>query len=954
MKKISVAGAVVAGLIALCGLHSHAIPARPGLTTFTQPDGTEIKVRLAGDEHAHFYFTEDGYLLINENDTFYYGEIDGDGTPVTSGIKARPVEQRTAFDTGFLKKIDRNSIAPALEKFAARSPRARFAGRRNSMARVAASTPGPGLFPGSSFPSKGEQKVLVVLVEYTDVKFQTPDPVDYFSRMLNEEGFNSYNGTGSARDFFVENSAGQFTPQFDLYGPISLAHSMSYYGGNDAYGNDQRPYEMIIEACEQLDDMVEFSEYDRDNDGFIDNVYVFYAGRGEASGAPASTVWPHSYNITEAYPGKKYMFDGVQLDRYACSNEWELDGNQGRPDGIGTFVHEFSHVMGLPDLYATSYSNAFTPGHWSTLDYGPYNNDGHTPPYYGAFERYALGWISPEIIDHRTTITLDKISTNQAYIIPTADENEFFLLENRQQEGWDTYVPGHGMLVWHVDYNSSVWSSNTVNNSSYHQYVDIEEADNIQSEGSRTGDPFPGVSEKTSFTDDTTPSMRTWGGAKLNLPLTDIAESEDGIITFNVAGGAVLPGKANALAAVDVMPDAFTASWEAMEDVDGYLLTVSVVDGDDLIPMGDWANFDAGTSLSVTVTGLEPETIYCYSVSGYNVVGIGETSDEILVITPAKTFEYFVPVVYDASEISGNSFTASWEPLEDAVNYYIDIYSMADGDPFVDTNDFTGGIAAMPEGWLSTSKLTYAMASWSGEAVPSLRLGANGDYVQTPVYDESISSVTFWYRGSNTSSSSISVFGLINDNWEKLHTINDLVTAVGGANVALSAEIPADVTSLRLIFDRVGAGSVAIDDVVVEYGAEKVQTYLEGYHPFETGNDTSVKITGLTPETAYYYTVTAHNGEISSKPSREVVAYTSSLSGINRPLVDNSGIGVSVSGDVITVTAHGAGVATLVDIAGHLIGRAVLTDGCASFYVPTSGFYIVSIDNGPAVKIAKH
>ena len=163
-------------------------------------------------------------------------------------------------------------------------------------------------------------------------------------------------------------------PDFDIYGPVTLSKNMSYYGGNDIYGNDKNPEKMIIEACQLLDDEVDFAQYDNDGDGYIDNIYVFYAGKGEASGGSKDTVWPHSWNITAA-TSTPYIFDGVRLDRYACSNE-----NEGsHPDGVGTFVHGFSHVMGLPDLYATSYTSSFTPGAWSCMDYGPYNNDGRTP-----------------------------------------------------------------------------------------------------------------------------------------------------------------------------------------------------------------------------------------------------------------------------------------------------------------------------------------------------------------------------------------------------------------------------------------------------------------------------------------------------------------------------------------------------------------------------------------------
>ena len=952
MNKFSLTGAIAAGIITLCNIQADAIPARHGLFTFTQPDGTEINVRLVGDEHAHFYLTEDGYLLINNNDTFFYGEIDDTGSIAATDIKARSVGERTTAENDFLKKIDKSQIATAIENCARERTSIRYKSRRNSVARAAAASPGPGLFPGTSYPSKGDQKAIVILVEYTDVKFQTPDPVDYFSRMLNEEGFSSYNGTGSARDFFIENSGGQFTPQFDLYGPIALPHNMAYYGANDAYGNDMRPHKMVIEACEQLDDTVDFSEYDRDKDGYIDNIYVFYAGRGEASGAPAATVWPHSWDISEAEPSSKYMFDGVQLNRYACSNEWEQEGTSGRPDGIGTFVHEFSHVMGLPDLYATAYSDAFTPGTWSALDYGPYNNDGCTPPNYGAFERYALGWMDPEIIDHRTTITLEPVSSNKACIIPTSSENEFFLLENRQQDGWDKYIPGHGMLIWHVDYNSSVWTANTVNNSSYHQYVDIEEADNIQSEGSRAGDTFPGVAGKTSFTDDTTPSMRTWNGAKLNLPITDITENEDGTITFNVAGGAILPGKVTATQPVDLLPSSFTATWNKIDDTEGYLLTVSAVDGDKRIPVGQWDNFDAGLSLSVDVAGLEPETTYCYTVAAYNVIGNGEASDEIMVTTPTMTFEFYMPQVHDATDITGNSFTASWEALEGATSYSIDVYYMKNGDPFVDSNDFTGGTASMPEGWTSSSKLTYAMATWSGNASPSLRLGSNGDYLQTPVFDDEISEISFWHRGSNTGSSSMSLMALVDGSWIMAKKC-DIVTTSGGTTVTVNDEIPAGTTSLKLVFDRVGAGALAIDDVVVKHGHEKTVSYLDGYHPCIVEDATSVKITGLETETTYHYTVTASNGEVNSLTSREVEAVTRSLSGIGLIEADETPV-VTIAGDIVTVNAPGAATATLVDLAGHIVDRAVISDGQATFHISTPGFYLVTVDNRRAVKIAKY
>ncbi|MBO5296803.1 MAG: M6 family metalloprotease domain-containing protein [Candidatus Homeothermus sp.] len=493
-------------IIAAASVKVHAVKAQPGLITVTQPDGTQLSVRLIGDEHFHYFLTEDGYPLINDNDVYYYASSTPDGKLLRSPMKALPASMRSQEAKKFLQKVDAAKTVEAMPR--------RY-----------------GLFPGSSFPAKGEQKALVILVEFADCEFFTPDANQYFTSLLNAEGCDLDGASGSARDYFVQNSSGIFLPDFDVYGPVILSQPVKYYGGNDRWGNDEAPHKMIIEACQLLDSEVDFSLYDRDGDGTIDNVFVFYAGRGEATSGGANTVWPHSARITEWEPMTEYLFDGVMLDSYACTNEQV--GNH--TCGIGTFCHEFSHVLGLPDLYATSYSTAFTPGDWSLLDSGSYNNGEKTPAGYSIFERYALGWIDPKVITGaEQEITLRNVAENDGGIIATARENEFFLLENRQQTGWDTYIPGHGMLVWHVDYRESVWANNTVNNSQRHQYVDLEEADNIRSAFTRTGDAFPGTAGVTEFTADTTPALRPWSGDDMHLALTGITETDDGLINFTV------------------------------------------------------------------------------------------------------------------------------------------------------------------------------------------------------------------------------------------------------------------------------------------------------------------------------------------------------------------------------------------------------------------------------------
>jgi len=591
-----------------------AVPALHRPITFTQPDGTQITVLLRGDERAHCYLSEDGYLLVNDNDAFYYGNVGASGQIERSDILAKQPALRTKADRAFLSNVDMDRVDATMRKMANASkyrirtgmlpsPRQNAAG--NADAEASHASYGKGLFPGTHFPVKGVQKGLVVLVQYKDVKFKLDDPYDYFSRLLNEEGFSDYNGTGSARDFFIDNSNGQFLPEFDVYGPITLSQNRSYYGGNDSSGSDKAPEKMAIEACQQLDASVDFSQYDRDGDGLIDNVYVFYAGGGEASGGGANTVWPHSWDVR--YAGEKpYIFDGVQLANYACSNEWFSSG----PDGIGTFVHEFSHVMGLPDLYATEYTDAFTPGEWCVMDQGSYNNNSRTPPAYGAFERNALGWCKPTVLtSEKAPHKLNNIlETNEAYLIPTRSDNEFFLLENRQRTGWDSYIPGHGMLIWHIDYDEDTWNYNEANNNPNHQCVDIEEADGKQSYYNRDGDAFPGTAGVTSFTDSTNPGMLTWSGAKLYTPIVDITEL-DGVITFNVQS-VEKPSTVvlNEVAPEDVTATTITISWSESPGASRYNVYVDAVDGE---YSGKYKNGrNVGKKTSIEITDLQPGKEY--------------------------------------------------------------------------------------------------------------------------------------------------------------------------------------------------------------------------------------------------------------------------------------------------------------------------------------------------------
>lgn len=597
-----------ATLVAGCALPAFAVPALRSVQTVTQPDGTTLRITKIGDEFRHFTLTEDGILLACEADgTYCYARTDASGIVESLGVKAMDASLRASVPSQAMRVSDLQFAKMA------RSPR-----------RIPQS--GVGL-DNTSFPGKGSPNVLIILVEYSDVSFNTAydnaDPQGYFKDMLNKEGFSQYNATGSCKDYFTENSKGQFTPHFDLYGPVKLPHNRSYYGANNRYGEDERAYEMVVDAINILDPEVDFSKYDNDGDGKVDNVYVIYAGQGEASYGPDESVWPHSWDLSRAQVNLEA--DGVTIDHYACSNEWK----QNRPDGIGTFVHEFSHVLGLPDLYTTdgNYNANWTPDSYSVMDYGPYNNDGCTPPAYSIYERNSLQWIDLEVIDGPMDCKLEHIlDSNKGYLIPTEKDNEFFLLENRQQKGWDKFIPGHGMLVWHIDFNASVWANNTVNNEQSHQYVDIEEAGGRldKSDIIQASYPFPGTFNKTEFTDDTKPSMKSWSGKGQELPITQITET-DGIVTFLVDGGSGISIKAPVPHEADKIETGdgyFVAAWEPVDNATDYeVCAYAAGQGEPEV-----VSCDMGSGKTLTLSdGWSSSSIDVYSSAG----NFGESSPSL-------------------------------------------------------------------------------------------------------------------------------------------------------------------------------------------------------------------------------------------------------------------------------------------------------------------------------------
>lgn len=946
-------------MASFCGMQLFGKPARQGIMTVTTADGGELRVRLAGDEYFHQYFTEDGYPLIEKDGHFYYCDFDADGQVVDSYIRAGEVSARDNAARSFLADVDRTTLEPRIQKRALSAALRAAHGSGTvvkSPALDADGNDGPpfdrgyGLFPDLRFPAYGNQKAIVILVEFQDEKFHSDgyavDAKDYFMRMLNEDGFSDLGATGSAAQFFRENSGDTFRPEFDVFGPVSLANNMAYYGGNDWTGGDKRAADMIKEACEQLDDMVDFRDYDRNNDGVIDNVFVFFAGRGEASGGGPDTVWPHSWNMDYAgYPN--LYFDGVRLYTYGCSNEWE----KGRPDGVGTFVHEFSHVMGLPDLYATSYTSSFTPGAWSAMDYGPYNNNGMTPPNYGAFERYALGWIKPNEIEGPLSATLHPVSDNVCGVIRTAKDTEFFLVENRQQEGWDAFIPGHGMLIWHVDYNDQVWVENRVNNSPAHQCVDIEEADGSQTEYSRGGDAFPGTSGITSFTSLTSPAMKTWSGTAVELPITDITE-QDGIIAFNVSGGADAPAMpvVEVAEAEDVTAYSFKACWIGSAGYDHILSVYYYEDGgtsEGARPdatrrkyLKGFRSRNVGDVDFCYVSGLEPDKLYFYTVAASSGWFIGAESEEMAVSTGRLTLDYYTVNAFEADNIWDNGFTANWEALDEANGYILDVYTKVAGDPYAESNGFDDGVADMGD-WSSNSSASYGIAAYCGKEIPSLRLG-DTQYLETPAYEDFVSSISFWHRGNKSQEDDrLYVYAVNADGAETLVSEIKVETQAGGVSTTVS-DFPGDAVKARLVYGSSSASAhLALDDVDVRHGHEMTPAPLGDYTDLHVGDVTSFDVTDLDPGVKYYYTVMATDGVHMSRKSKEVEVNTTSSS------VKSVAAGSFIEVNGLVVASSEGDEITVSDYTGSIVAQ-----GCRKAVLPRAGLYIVTVPSkGHAVKI---
>ena len=576
-----------------------AVPAKRGLwKTLILQDGTEVRATLVGDEHGHFWKAENGQAYTLQGDAYV-------------PVDAQQVIQRA--------KVRRAKVN------AQRVQRRTF---------------------GHPTTILGKKKAVMILVNFTDQKFETGHNNALFTRIANEEGFSEGKFKGSMADYFKAQSRGKFELDFDVVGPVTVSKKASYYGENDDEDQDIHPGEMVCEAVKLAKQMVtDWTPYDWDSDGYVDQVYVVYAGKGEADGGDDDTIWPHAYSLDAA----KFYGDGsgsvevgtseksLKVDSYACGAE--LDGYTGDINGIGTMCHEYSHCLGYPDFYDIDYSGGQGMGEWDLMDSGSYNGDSYQPAGYTSYERWFAGWEEPiELKADDVKVTNMKSLQNggEFYIIYNdKNANEYYLLENRQFEGWDESLPYAGLLILHCDYNATVWENNQPNDEPSHQRMTVVPADGKYTykmwNGIKNYDPaetFPynkvNAFNKSFKTVDTQAKnaarffTKTSNGTYwMNGSVEDITQNADGTISFNYfanyAGGSQDGGDVEYEKVTSATQLVVGSQYVLINEeysagngaLDGKLLTAvdveisdDIASGDDLCPMtlGGGAN---GYSLAI-------------------------------------------------------------------------------------------------------------------------------------------------------------------------------------------------------------------------------------------------------------------------------------------------------------------------------------------------------------------
>lgn len=498
MKRILLSISAVLAAIAI-----QAMPVKPGICrNITLADGTVVKAELVGDEHLTYWRTADGACY------------------------------RQTPSAGVFSKVELSALQSEYDAVVAQK-----AAREKAILESARTSMPVKKVEGSKF--QGKKKCLVILANFADTKFKPEHTLDLYKQIINGENYSdeTLGFKGSVRDYFKAQSGGQFEIDFDVVGPVDLPKGYAGYGKNDASGRDQATlvYPMVEDAVNLAKDQVtDWKQYDWDGDGLVEEVFVLYAGHGQAKyPQDPDLVWPHKSAIDPMT-----VADGVKVSVYACSSEL---GATEAIDGIGAFCHEFSHCMGLKDHYDIN-GRGYGTGFWDIMCFGCYNGNSFLPAEYNSYEKMFCGWKEPIVLNAEP----QKIEGMKAlaaggdtYIFYNdGNENEYYMLENRQKTGWDAALPGEGLIVLHVDYSKGVWEDNQVNYNAARQRMTVIPADNTlgSTDEDKAGDawPYQGNNSLTNYSRPacTVYNANTDGTGYMNKYLLNITQNADGTISF--------------------------------------------------------------------------------------------------------------------------------------------------------------------------------------------------------------------------------------------------------------------------------------------------------------------------------------------------------------------------------------------------------------------------------------
>ena len=716
-------------LLLSCALAAVAVPAKPGWVTLKQSDGTLLRVQAVGNAFNHALLTSDGLMVAlgDDGDYYYKSSLTGMST-----VLAHEPSQRSASERAFIVSQHSN-LTMTHKEFKPIQGRPFFGvGGSNADADV---------------PSLGARKVPIILVEYQDKRFNNTRE-QIIQAMLT--------GNTSVQQYFKDQSNGKYDPDFEVFGIYTLSQNRQYYGGNTSGGDDKGLGSMVTEACQMAAaDGVSFNRFDTNSDNYCDVVIVIYAGVGEAQASYTvpSAIWPCNWNLQSAsYYGMggngafRPNGSNVYVNNFAVFNELHgSSDNTTTIDGIGTFCHEFGHCLGLPDFYDTNYGGHYGMGYWDIMDTGCYANDTYTPVGYSAYEKNFMGWIDYVIPNPGTHYTLPiwnqkNEETDKALFLQSdINGNEYFIIENRRQQGWDRYLPGQGLLIHHITYSAERWSGNTPNNQNI-QLVTIMPADNTLSTNNESGDTWP-QNNKTEFTDNSTPAAKlnmtasgniTGNAGYLGKPVTEMVINGDGTASFWYMKGAITDPTIQVSAenvncgATQVntsVTKTFTVTGLALTN--NITLTLNDPNGVFAVNPAVINSSNAANGVTVTVT-FSPTAVQNYTAE---LTLASNGAENVTVnLTGQGLIETHTPVMQPAVEeyINLTEFRADWTdqtPAENVTSYTLEVMTKPDGPVAVeggicdltDVEAVTNDNGTLPN--VASTATDYLPEGWSAENI---------------------------------------------------------------------------------------------------------------------------------------------------------------------------------------------------------------------------------------------